>query len=128
MKPATREWVAKAEEDFLSATDLARRRKRPVWNSICFHAQQCAEKYLKARMQEAGLSIPKTHDLEILLNQLLPSEPLWSAFRPATQNLTDFAVSFCYPGDNATKSETQQALKDCKVIRREVRLSLGLPV
>ena len=72
MNPITREWVAKAEEDFLSATDLARRRKTPLWNSVCFHAQQCAEKYLKARMQEAGIVIPKTHDLEALLDRLLP--------------------------------------------------------
>ncbi len=128
MKPATREGVEKAEEDFLSAIDLARRRKRPVFNSVCFHAQQCAEKYLKARMQEAGITIPRTHDLEILLNELLPAEPLWAAFRPATQNLTDFAVNFRYPGDNATKAEARQAMKDAKVIRHEVRVSLGLRV
>lgn len=128
MKPATREWVAKAEDDFLSAIDLARRRKHPVWNIVCFHAQQCAEKYLKARMQDAGVAIPKTHDLEILLNQLLTIEPLWAAFRPATQNLTDFAVSFRYPGENATKTEARQALKDAKTVRHEVRLSLGLPI
>lgn len=128
MNPITREWVAKAEEDFLSATDLARRRKTPLWNSVCFHAQQCAEKYLKARMQEAGIVIPKTHDLEALLDRLLPIEPLWAAFRPAAQNLTDFAVSFRYPGENATKFEARQSLKDSKAIRREVRLSLGLRV
>ena len=39
MKPSTREWVAKAEEDFLAAQDLARRRKLPLWSSVCFHAQ-----------------------------------------------------------------------------------------
>jgi HEPN domain-containing protein len=126
MKPATREWVAKAEEDFLAALDLARRRKRPVWNSVCFHTQQCAEKYLKARLQEAGLHIPRTHDLEVLLDQVAAVEPLWTAFKPAAQNLTDFAVAFRYPGDNATKADARQALKDCKAIRREIRAGLGL--
>src|SRR6266446_2136200 len=45
MKHVTREWMAKAEEDFLAATDLALRRKRPVWDAVCFHCQQAAEKY-----------------------------------------------------------------------------------
>jgi HEPN domain-containing protein len=53
MKPSTREWVAKAEEDYLAALDLARRRKRPLWSGVCFHAQQCAEKYLKANKSHA---------------------------------------------------------------------------
>src|SRR5437868_5226283 len=98
MKPVTREWVMKAEEDFLSAVDLARRRKRPVWNAVCFHCQQAAEKYLKARMHEAGLTVRRTHDLDALLNDLLSIEPLWAAFRPALQDLSDFAVDFRYPG------------------------------
>lgn len=42
------EWIAKAEEDYAGAVDLQRRRKNPLPNLVCFHAQQCAEKYLKA--------------------------------------------------------------------------------
>jgi HEPN domain-containing protein len=126
MKPGTREWVGKAEEDFLAATDLSRRRKRPLWSSVCFHTQQCAEKYLKARMEEAGLPIHKTHDLEVLLNLLLPLEPAWVSLRSAIQDLTDYAVDFRYPGHSATKTEARQAIADCKLVRREVRKSLGL--
>ena len=68
MKAITREWVLKAEEDFLAAGALNLRRKRPLWNIVSFHVQQAVEKYLKARLEEAGLSIPKTHDLLHLLN------------------------------------------------------------
>jgi HEPN domain-containing protein len=100
MKQASRDWVKKAEEDYLAALDLARRRKRQLHNSVCFHCQQCAEKYLKARIEEAGLRIIKSHDLESLLDGLLPVEPLWAAPRPALQNLTDFAVDFRYPGSD----------------------------
>jgi|ERR1051325_2440465 HEPN domain-containing protein len=126
MKPVTREWVAKAEEDLLAAVDLGRRRKRPVWDAVCFHCQQATEKYLKARLHEAGLAVPRTHDLESLLNLLLPAEPLWSAFRPALQDLSDYAVDFRYPGHRATKAKARRALADCKAVRREVRHSLGL--
>ncbi len=126
MKPSTREWIAKAEEDFLAAAALARQRKKPLWSTVCFHAQQCAEKYLKARMEESSLPLQRTHDLEILLNHLLPFEPLWSAFRPDLQTLTDYAVDFRCPGHNAHKSHAQRALTACKAFRREARAALGL--
>ncbi|PWU17906.1 MAG: hypothetical protein C5B50_10290 [Verrucomicrobia bacterium] len=53
MKQATREWVKKAENDFETAAALMRR-KKILGDSICFHCQQCVEKYLKARLEEAG--------------------------------------------------------------------------
>jgi len=127
MKTSTREWIAKAEEDFATALTLARPRKRPLWAPLCFHAQQCVEKYLKARLNEASVLIPRTHDLEQLLNQALPLEPLWAAFRPALKRLTDAAVLPRYPGNVFTKTEAQRALKTCKAFRREARLSFGLP-
>jgi HEPN domain-containing protein len=78
-------------------------------------------------MEEAGLRVPKTHDLEALLADLLPVEPLWSALRPALQNLTDFAVDFRYPGSQAGKQDATMALRDAKAVRLQVRLALGLP-
>jgi HEPN domain-containing protein len=76
MKSSTREWVAKAEEDFAVACTLTRPRKKPLWAPVCFHAQQCVEKYLKARLNEASVQFHKTHDLEQLLVQALVVEPL----------------------------------------------------
>jgi HEPN domain-containing protein len=127
MKQSTHEWVKRAEEDFLAAIDLSRRKKRLLHNTVCFHCQQCAEKYLKARLEEAGLGIPKTHDLEAVLNLVIGVEPLWSAIRPALQDLTDFAVGFRYPGQEATRYDAKKALADAKLVRREARVSLGLP-
>jgi HEPN domain-containing protein len=127
MKPATREWVRCAEEDFDVASALMRRRTRTAANSIGFHCQQCVEKYLKARLQEAGAGVPKTHDLVALLQLLLAVEPLWASFAPALRRLNDYAVKFRYPGHVATRADARQALKACRVLRGEVRLSLGLP-
>ena len=127
MKASTRDWIAKAEEDFAAAVALARPRKRPLWSPVCFHAQQCAEKYLKARLNEASVQFYKTHDLEQLLNQLLPLEPLWAAFRPDLKRLTDSAILPRYPGNFFTKTEAQIALKTCKAFRKEARLSFSLP-
>ncbi len=128
MKPLTAEWVEKAEGDFLVASQIMRRHKQRVLDAACFHCQQTVEKYVKARLCEAGISFSKTHDLVALLNLILPQEPLWTPFLSAAQALTDYAVDFCYPGDSATLAKARQCFNDCRAIRREVRLSLGLPV
>jgi HEPN domain-containing protein len=127
MKPATREWIRCAEEDFDVAAALMRRRTRTAANSIGFHAQQCVEKYFKARLEEAGLNVPKTHDLVALLQLLLPVEPLWISFAPALRRLNNYAVKFRYPGHVATRTDAQVALKACRSVRADVRMRLGLP-
>ena len=127
MKAATREWVRCAEEDFDVAQALMRRRKKYAANTIGFHAQQCVEKYLKARLEEAGLTAPRTHDLVALLQLILPAEPLWAAFAHDLRRLNDYAVKFRYPGHIATRTDARQALKACRSVRSDVRLSLGLP-
>jgi HEPN domain-containing protein len=127
MNAATREWVRCAEEDFDVATALLRRRTRTAANSIGFHCPQCVEKYLNARLEEARMNVPKTHDLVALLQLLLRVEPLWASFAPTLRRLNDYAVKFRYPGHVATRNDAKQALKACRSVRTEIRLSLGLP-
>jgi HEPN domain-containing protein len=127
MNPAAREWAKKAEGDFKVAVQILRRRKDVVPDAACFHCQQRVEKYFKARLTEAGITFPRTHDLLQILNLCLRVEPLWSPYAKAVDAMSDYAVSFRYPGESASLAEARQSLKDCKAIRREVRLSLGLP-
>src|SRR3989339_247545 len=98
MKPETAEWVEKAEGDFRTAGREKNTAEYPNYDAACFHAQQSAEKYLKARLIEAGRSFPKTHDLSALLNLVLPVEPLWEAFREELERLTDLGIEVRYPG------------------------------
>lgn len=125
MKPLTREWVKKAENDFKVALQIMRRRKDPIPDAICFHSQQCIEKYLKARLVEAGLSFPKTHDLFVLLNLSASAEPHWGKFASAAKAVTNYAVDFRYPGRSATVREARTALRHCRSLRTAVRRSLG---
>lgn len=126
MNPMTREWVAKAEGDFAMVERESRARKNPSYDGLCFHAQQCAEKYLKARLCEAGIEFAKVHDLVALLEQALRVEPLWEAHRADLAALTDYAVSFRYPGESADKESARNACKNCKAFRRAARKALGL--
>jgi HEPN domain-containing protein len=127
MKPITLEWIDKAEGDWFSAQREARARTHPNYDAACFHAQQRAEKYLKARLQEAGLAFKKTHDLVNLLNPILSSEPMWGVLQADLITLTNFAVDYRYPGNAATKVEAQKAIKCCKRVRQFIRHSFGLP-
>ena len=128
MKPSTLEWIKKAESDYRLAAALSRRRKTTFHDQACFHGQQSAEKYLKARLEEANIVSPKTHDLQRLLTLLLPVEPLWAALLPALAALSQYAVEFRYPGHEATTHDVKIALKGAKSVRREARLALGLKV
>lgn len=126
MKPMTREWVAKAEGDFAMVERESRARKNPNYDGLCFHAQQCAEKYLKARLSEAGIEFAKVHDLVALLEEALRVEPLWEAYRPELAALTDYAVAFRYPGESADRESARTARKDCKSFRKAAREALDL--
>jgi HEPN domain-containing protein len=126
MKASTREWIKKAESDWLVAVSLTRRRKIPVHDHACFHFQQSAEKYLKARLEEANLHFPKTHDLDELVRLCLRVEPLWSALSAAAKRLTKYGVHFRYPGNEATATEMKNCRHDARAIRTEARVALGL--
>lgn len=126
MKPLTVEWVAKAKGDFAMVERESRARKNPNYEGICFHAQQCAEKYLKARLCEATLSFAKTHDLLALLEQVIVAEPAWEASREDLAFLSDFAVTYRYPGESADRESALDARRRCRRFRREARKALGL--
>lgn len=127
MKPLTLEWIEKAEEDWVVLLRSYRARKDPSYNAACFHAQQCAEKYLKARLEEAGVAFNKTHDLDELLAQAAVIEPSWAALQPELDYLNRFSVMFRYPGQSATKQGARQAVQDCRKVRAAARAAFGLP-
>ena len=126
MKPLAAEWVGKAEGDFAIVERESRARKDPSYDGLCFHAQQCAEKYLKARLCQAGIHFEKVHDLPALLEQVLAVEPLWEPYRVDLAYLSDFAVSFRYPGESADRATALRARTLCRSFRKAARQSLGL--
>jgi len=103
-----------------------RARKTPNYDAACFHAQQCAEKYLKACLQEADIPFGKTHDLPVLLDYLIGKYPLWESLRPSLRLLTAYSVEFRYPGESADKSLAREAVAMCAKVRGLVRESLGV--
>ena len=128
MKAATREWINKAEGDFGTARREMKVTRDANFDAACFYAQQCAEKYLKARLIEAGIKFPKIHDLDALLDLILPIEPGYEDLREELQHLTDMAVEVRYPGTSADSADASEAVSAARRIRTLVRNSLGLEV
>ena len=126
MDPLVAEWVEKAEGDFAIVQREMHARKRPSYDGACFHAQQCAEKYLKARLTQVNIAFPLTHDLVELLKRLLPAHPDWLIFKKDLSLLTDFAVRYRYPGISATRQTARETARRCRAFRTAARKALGL--
>ncbi|MGZ9221130.1 MAG: HEPN domain-containing protein [Anaerolineales bacterium] len=120
-----RAWAEKAEEDFLLAQS-ALRRKKPIITGACFHAQQCAEKYMKALLVSKTADFPMTHDL-LLLNNLCSNAGIFIEVDPKLLNtLSDYAVRTRYPGEGPTLADAREAIEIAKLIRSFSRNFLGI--
>lgn len=126
MNSPVNEWVEKAEEDFRVALSLHRLRRDPPHNAVCFHAQQCVEKYLKAILEKQGSVIRKIHALPVLLDQCAEAHPLLTAMRPDMVRLSVYAVEFRYPGESATVEDAKAAVAIMNKARADLRRALGL--
>ena len=126
MNPITLEWIEKAEGDYTTVILL---QQSPIASKdvICFHAQQCIEKYLKAWLQEANIPVPRTHNLEELLGLIVATIPAWNSWQSNFSTLSNHVIDFCYPGKSATTENASHAVKTCKMVRKAVRYELKLP-
>jgi HEPN domain-containing protein len=92
------QWLNKAEDDYLVCQHLISE-KGLFLSAIGFHAQQAAEKYLKAYLVERQIDFPKTHNLGILLDLIALADPNLAACLNGTTALNPYGVDFRYPGD-----------------------------
>ena len=90
-------WLQKAQSDLRAIEILIKDSDFPP-DIVCYHAQQTAEKALKALLTACGVPFPKTHDL-VLLNRLLPSAIDVGLKPQALAELSYFAVESRYPGE-----------------------------
>ncbi|MEK7865341.1 MAG: HEPN domain-containing protein [Planctomycetota bacterium] len=120
------DWVDKAEDDWKAAIDLGRRRRDPLPDPVCFHCQQCAEKYLKALLVSKRISPPRVHGLLELLDLCIQQDGSLAVQAPRVDTLNSYAVSIRYPGAAATRAEAKDAVATMRRLRRVMRKKLGL--
>lgn len=125
MKPLTQEWIEKADGDYLVAAGQWRS-EHPVYDAICFHAQQCLEKYPKAWLTEHDIPFPRTHDLEALTSLCLSSLPELAGWIDGLRFLTVFGVEIRYPGTRAASADAQRCWQTAHDVRQVLRQAFGL--
>jgi len=121
-----RQWVEKAEEDYKNAEyTLTLEEDCPV-STVCFHSQQCIEKYLKALLICHSVQVPKSHDLIELYHRLAPEN------RPALSQeglaiLNRYAVESRYPGgwEVILRSEAEDAFRIARTLRQAISGNLS---
>lgn len=91
-------WIEIAEEDLLIAKHAFELKSNVPYRIIGFHAQQSAEKYLKALLVSRLIDFPYTHSIEFLL-KLCPAEYNLQKRLADTHVLTDYAVAKRYPSE-----------------------------
>jgi len=123
MNETVREWLEKAEKDYATARRELAAQETPNYDAVCFHAQQCIEKLMKALLIRQGVVPGKTHDLAYLNQLLTPICPEWSCSLEDLRFLTRAAVAFRYPGEAADREDAAQAC-DITARLREKLLSL----
>jgi len=115
-----RDWLRKAEGDLHAAGHLLTTDLEDYF-AAAFHAQQAAEKFLKAVLVRHQIPFPKTHDIEHLLRLASPVEPSLAQELASAHILTPFGVEFRYPGEQTAKLETaQEALEEANRVKEAV--------
>lgn len=123
------EWVKKAENDLKNAAYTLEMDDECPTDTVCFHAQQVVEKYLKALLVFKGIPFPKSHNIEDIIALLPPSSrPRLS--EKDQDKLTEYATVTRYPGDYEPISldEAKQAVRIARRVRRQLRKLLPKPV
>ena len=116
MKDKTREyarlWVDKADSDLQNAEIiLAAPTQTPPLDTVCFHCQQAAEKYIKAFLVFHGKQFPFSHNLADLVAICMEVDLAFAHIQRKAETLTPFAVEIRYPDDfyMPTREEAEEA-------------------
>ena len=121
MNGTVEEWVTKAEADFATATRELQTDENPNFDAVCFHAQQCVEKMMKAILIHLGAVPPRTHDLAHLGSLLSQACPDWSWPVEELRFVSRAAVAFRYPGESAEPDDAAEALRLAAAMRERLR-------
>ena len=118
-----RQWFEKAEHDLRNAEHtLTIRDEECPFDTVCFHAQQCVEKYLKGWLVFRGMNVPRSHDLVVLLNLAMPTG-LRGIPVQDVQPLNRYTIEVRYPGDwdPIDRFEAERAVSVARRVRDVVR-------
>lgn len=92
---------------------------------MVFHAQQCVEKLLKARLIQLGQPVDKIHDLAALSRQLEVVDDQWSGDNEDLADLSAGAVLARYPGYETSAEEQAELVEVASTVRHALKILLS---
>jgi len=111
-----RGWLRKAESDLTSARLCISAGE--ALDGACFHAQQAAEKCIKAYLTARDIEFPFIHNLEKLIELCAQQDPSFLTIKVLAQELTPYAVELRYDDEFWPSAQVaQQSLKAATSIR-----------
>lgn len=121
-------WLRKADHDLLNIDNNLTAKDTP-WDTVCFHAQQVAEKVLKAFLVYHGRDLLKTHDLIALLTQCVSIDRTLSEFEADCRKLTSYGITARYPDDLFEPGETdaRELVSAARRVRTKILILLPKP-
>lgn len=102
------QWLDKAHKDLQAATVLFSSNIGD-YDNVGFHAQQAAEKFIKALLVRYQIEFPKTHSIAVLRQLVAQMDHTLAEYLAIADALTPYGVEFRYPGDFAPLSYDQGA-------------------
>ncbi len=123
---AMRNWIQRAEEDYQTAYVMMHVEGGPVSSVVCFHAQQCVEKYLKALLAQHQVFIPKTHNLSDLYKLSEPAQPDLRLNEADLGWLSERGIVARYPEGGVTVTDAGRALAIMDAVRKRIREAFTL--
>ena len=118
------QWIEKAEGDYRNFQNTLKMGADCPLDTVCFHAQQCVEKYLKARLVYLSIDFPKIHDIGEIVRLFPPSSKI--PLSPIEQEkLTNYAWIGRYPGnwEPVTRQQAEEAASLALKVRTTIRSS-----
>ena len=115
-------WIIKADNDLKTGKDELST-ENPATDTVCFHMQQCVEKYFKAFLIYKNHEIAKTHNLTFLLQECIEIDNEFENLQNIeADELTMYAVGSRYPDDfyMPTQQESQKAVNIAEEVRKFV--------
>ncbi|MCL5104142.1 MAG: HEPN domain-containing protein [Armatimonadetes bacterium] len=119
------QWVSYADEDLKLATYALNMDEECPYKLVAYHAQQCAEKYLKSFLVMRGVDFPYTHNIARLL-ELCNDAGAGTEELQDAEELTPYAITTRYPGEDEEVSldEASLAIDTAVHVRKVIRRSL----
>ena len=90
------QWIKYSRND-LSMAKATLELSKNYKNGVAFLAQQSAEKIIKAYLTFKKVRVPKTHDMELLINEVSKIDLILSKKIVKAKTLTIYAVTYRYP-------------------------------